>query len=143
MLIPFRYNLRSLRIRWVTTLVTAVSVGLSVTVFVAVMALAEGLREVFVSTGEPLNLLVIRQGSQTETNSIIERSRTEVISTLPNIATDATGRAAGFGRAGGIHQPAAAHVGIVQCGDPRHVRAGAGDAARRCNWCRDAGFVRG
>jgi putative ABC transport system permease protein len=90
-LIPLRYNLRSLRIRWVTTLVTAVSVGLSVTVFIAVMALAEGLRQVFVSTGEPLNLLVIRQGSQTETNSIIERSRTEVISTLENIATDAQG----------------------------------------------------
>jgi len=91
MLIPFRYNLRSLRVRWVTTLVTAVSVGLSVTVFVAVMALAEGLREVFVTTGEPLNLLVIRQGSQTETNSIIERSRTEVISTLEGIAADSQG----------------------------------------------------
>jgi putative ABC transport system permease protein len=90
-LIPLRYNLRSLRIRWVTTLVTAVSVGLSVTVFIAVMALAEGLREVFVSTGEPLNLLVIRQGSQTETNSIIERSRAEVISTLENIAADSRG----------------------------------------------------
>jgi putative ABC transport system permease protein len=91
MLIPFRYNLRSLRVRWVTTLVTAVSVGLSVTVFVAVMALAEGLREVFVTTGEPLNLLVIRQGSQTETNSIIERSRTDVISTLEGVATDPQG----------------------------------------------------
>jgi len=91
MLIPFRYNLRSLRVRWVTTLVTAVSVGLSVTVFVAVMALAEGLREVFVTTGEALNLLVIRQGSQTETNSIIERSRTEVISTLEGIAADSQG----------------------------------------------------
>jgi putative ABC transport system permease protein len=91
MLIPFRYNLRSLRVRWVTTLVTAVSVGLSVTVFVAVMALAEGLREVFVTTGEPLNLLVIRQGSQTETNSIIERSRTDVISTLEGVAADSQG----------------------------------------------------
>jgi putative ABC transport system permease protein len=92
MLIPFRYNLRSLRVRWVTTLVTAVSIGLSVTVFVAVMALAEGLREVFVTTGEPLNLLVIRQGSQTETNSIIERSRAEVISTLEGVAADSQGR---------------------------------------------------
>jgi putative ABC transport system permease protein len=91
MLIPFRYNLRSLRVRWVTTLVTAVSIGLSVTVFVAVMALAEGLREVFVTTGEPLNLLVIRQGSQTETNSIIERSRADVISTLEGVAADTQG----------------------------------------------------
>jgi putative ABC transport system permease protein len=89
MLIPFRYNLRSLRVRWVTTLVTAVSVGLSVTVFIAVMALAEGLRNVFVATGEPLNVVVLRQGSQTETNSIIEHSRADVITTLEGIAQNA------------------------------------------------------
>ncbi len=92
MLIPLRYNLRSLRVRWVTTLVTAISIAVSVTVFVAVMALAEGLHQVFIATGQPLNLLVIRQGSQTETNSIIERSRADVITTLPGVATDRQGR---------------------------------------------------
>jgi putative ABC transport system permease protein len=92
MLIPFRYNLRSLRVRWVTTLVTAISVGLSVTVFIAVMALAEGLRNVFVATGEPLNIIVLRQGSQTETNSIIEHSRADVITTLEGMAQNAAGQ---------------------------------------------------
>jgi ABC-type lipoprotein release transport system permease subunit len=92
MLIPFRYNLRSLRVRWMTTLVTAVSVGLSVTVFVAVMALAQGLRDVFVTTGAPLNIVVLRQGSQTETNSIIERARASVILTLDGIARNAHGQ---------------------------------------------------
>lgn len=92
MLIPFRYNLRSLRVRWVTTIVTAVSVGLSVTVFIAVMALAEGFRAVFVTTGQPLNVIVLRQGSQTETNSIIEHSRADVIMTLDGIAQDPQGQ---------------------------------------------------
>lgn len=92
MLIPFRYNLRSLRVRWVTTVVTAVSVGLSVAVFIAVMALAEGLRTVFVATGWPLNVIVLRQGSQTETNSIIEHSRADVITTLEGIAQTSQGR---------------------------------------------------
>lgn len=91
MLIPFRYNLRSLRIRWVTTVVTAVSVGLSVTVFIAVMALAEGLRAVFVTTGDPMNLIVLRQGSQTETNSILEHTRANVILTLDGIAQNSQG----------------------------------------------------
>jgi len=90
-LIPFRYNLRSLRVRWVTTVVTAVSVGLSVAVFIAVMALAEGLKTVFVATGAPLNVIVLRQGSQTETNSIIEHSRADVITTLDGIAQTSQG----------------------------------------------------
>src|SRR5579871_62081 len=92
MLIPFRYNLRSLRVRWTTTLVTAVSIGLSVAVFIAVMALAEGMRAVFVTTGEPLNVIVLRQGSQTETNSIIEHSRADVILTLEGIARNSQGQ---------------------------------------------------
>ena len=93
MLIPLKYNLRSLRVRRVTTLVTAVGIGLTVTVFVAVMGLVEGMRNTFVSTGVPLNLLVIRQGSLTETSSILEREPTDVIRTLEGIATDAQGRA--------------------------------------------------
>lgn len=92
MLIPLRYNLRSLRVRRVTTIVTAVGIGLTVTVFIAVMALFEGMRNTFVSTGQPLNLLVIRQGSQTETTSMLEREATDVIRTLEGIATDAQGR---------------------------------------------------
>jgi len=92
MLIPLKYNLRSLCVRRVTSLVTAVGVGLTVAVFIAVMALVEGMRNTFVSTGEPLNLIVIRQGSLTDTTSIIERERTDVIPTLEGIAADAQGR---------------------------------------------------
>lgn len=92
MFIPLKYNLRSLRVRRVTTLVTAVGIGLTVTVFIAVMALVEGMRNTFVSTGHPLNLLVIRQGSQTETASLIQRDATDVVRTLEGIATDAQGR---------------------------------------------------
>ena len=92
MFIPLKYNLRSLRVRRVTTLVTAVGIGLTVTVFVAVMALVEGMRNTFVSTGDPQNLLVIRQGSQTETLSMLQREATDVIRTLEGIATDAEGR---------------------------------------------------
>lgn len=92
MFIPLRYNLRSLRVRRVTTLVTALGIGLTVTVFIVVMALFEGMRNTFISTGDPLNLIVIRQGSQTETTSILEREPTDVIRTLEGIATDAEGR---------------------------------------------------
>lgn len=92
MMIPLRYNLRSLRVRRVTTLVTALGIGLTVTVFIAVMALVEGMRNTFVSTGHPLNLLVIRQGSQTETTSILEREPTDVIRTLEGITADPDGR---------------------------------------------------
>lgn len=91
MLIPLKYNFRSLRVRRLTTLMTALGIGLTVSVFIAVMALVEGMRETFVSTGEALNLLVIRQGSLTETMSVLDREAVEVIKFLDGVALDAQG----------------------------------------------------
>ena len=91
MLIPLKYNFRSLRVRRLTTLMTALGIGLTVSVFIAVMALVEGMRETFVSTGEALNLLVIRQGSLTETMSVLDREAVEVIKFLDGVALDTQG----------------------------------------------------
>lgn len=71
MAIPFRYNLRNLRVRWRLTLATALGIGMVVAVFVMVMALAQGLAATYVSTGDPRNLLVLRKGSTAESNSQI------------------------------------------------------------------------
>ena len=92
MFIPLKYNLRSMLVRRITTLITAVGVGLTVMVFIAVMALVEGMRNTFVSTGEPLNVIVIRQGALTETSSLIGREPTDVIRTLEGIATNEQGQ---------------------------------------------------
>jgi putative ABC transport system permease protein len=71
MKVPLKYNLRHLRVRWTSTLVTVVSIALVVAVFVMVMSLARGLRHTFVTTGDERNLLVLRKGALAESSSQI------------------------------------------------------------------------
>src|SRR5438552_4645935 len=69
--LPLKYNVRSLRVRWRSSLATIAGIALVVTVFVMVMALARGLKTTFVSTGDPRNLLVLRKGAMAESSSQI------------------------------------------------------------------------
>ena len=78
-MIPVRYNLRSLIVRRVGTIMTVLGVALTVAVFVAILAMTAGLKNTFVDTGEPLNLILIRQGAQVETNSFFNRDIKPII----------------------------------------------------------------
>jgi putative ABC transport system permease protein len=91
MAVPLSYNIRNLRVRLFSTGMTVLSVGLVVAVFIGVMALARGLEEAFVTTGEPLNVVVLRQGAQVETNSAVRREALQVLQYLPGVAVDAAG----------------------------------------------------
>ena len=91
MIIPLQYNVRYLRTRWTGTLITAVTFGLVVAVFVIVMALAQGLDRAFVTTGDPLNLLIMRPGVQSEMQSNVSIDRYQIIRNLSGIAKGADG----------------------------------------------------
>jgi len=91
MAIPLKYNLRNLTVRRTTTLMTAFSITLTVTVFVVLMALARGLETSLSATGHPLNLLVMRDGSQSETQSSVQRDSLQVIRYLEGIAKNEKG----------------------------------------------------
>ena len=86
MAIPLKYNLRNLAVRRTTTAMTAFSITLTVTVFVVLMALAQGLQISLTATGHPLNLLILREGSQSETQSSVARDSLQVIRYLDGIA---------------------------------------------------------
>jgi putative ABC transport system permease protein len=86
MAIPLKYNLRNLAVRRTTTAMTAFSITLTVTVFVILMALAQGLQTSLTATGHPLNLLILREGSQSETQSSVQRDSLQVIRYLEGIA---------------------------------------------------------
>jgi putative ABC transport system permease protein len=90
-MIPIKYNLRNLRVRWVTTLSTALSIGLIVWASCLVFGLAEGLRQTLIASGDPLDLIVLRQGSTNETNSGFELRKYQEMGTLDGIACDASG----------------------------------------------------
>ena len=73
MALPVKYNLRNLVVRKGSTLATAFTIGLTVAVFLMVMALARGIDLTLSSSGEPLNVIVVRAGSTAELNSSISR----------------------------------------------------------------------
>ena len=92
MAIPLKYNLRNLIIRRVSTMMTVGTVALVVAVFVALMALANGLTLALKTTGSPENVIIVRQGSQTEMQSAVSKEAFQIIQTFPGIARDREGK---------------------------------------------------
>jgi putative ABC transport system permease protein len=92
MAIPLKYNFRNLVVRRTTTLMTAVSITLTVAVFVMLNALAVGLQTSLATTGQTLNVLILREGSQSETQSSVSRDSLQVIRYLEGIAKDSSGQ---------------------------------------------------
>ena len=92
MAIPLKYNLRNLIVRRVSTLMTVGTIALVVAVFVALFALANGLNSSLIATGSPENVIIIRQGSQTEMQSGVSKEAFQIVQTLPGIARDQEGK---------------------------------------------------
>lgn len=89
--VPLTYNFRNLIERKVTTIMTALGIGLTVAVLVASMALAQGLERLFAGSGRPMHLMVFRQGSNSELSSTISESTYLTIRAMPGIATGKDG----------------------------------------------------
>ncbi len=92
MAIPISYNLRNLAVRKATTLMTALGIALSVAILVASLALINGLRAVFTHTANPLQLLVLRKGGNSELGSTISAEAFSVLRAEPGLAMDGSGR---------------------------------------------------
>jgi putative ABC transport system permease protein len=70
---------------------TALGIALTVTTAVFIMALLAGLQKAFKSTGEPLNVLVLRKGSTSELTGPFPQENFQILKTLPGIAKDKNG----------------------------------------------------
>lgn len=90
MAIPLSYNLRNLVVRKTTTLMTALGIALTVAVLLSVLALVNGLQTAFESTGNPLQILVMRKGSTAELNSGLTRAIFQDLKANPGIAKRGT-----------------------------------------------------
>lgn len=91
MKIPYSYTFRNLWARKWTTLLTVGGMALVVFVFSTVLMLEEGLRKTMVETGSYDNVVVIRRSSQTEVQSIIDRTQAALLETQPAVALDGSG----------------------------------------------------
>jgi putative ABC transport system permease protein len=90
-MIPLKYNLRNLRVRWKTTLMTVLGTGLVVWSSCIIFGLVDGLEHSLTISGDPLDLIVMRKGSSTETTGGMDMNTADQLLLLPGILHDADG----------------------------------------------------
>src|SRR5690348_18480826 len=91
MAIPIAYNFRNLVVRKTTTIMTALGISLTVAVLLAVLALLHGLQASLKGTGDPLHVLVLRKGANSELVSNFTRTGFQILKEKVGIARDAQG----------------------------------------------------
>ena len=91
MAIPLTYNLRSLRVRWTSTVVAVLGIAGTVGVFVAMLSLAKGFKATLVSSGSPRNAIVRRAGSTAEMESAVAVDHVKIIEDAPGVERAGSG----------------------------------------------------
>jgi len=90
MLVPLSYNVRSLFVRRVSTLLTVLGIGATVAVFAGILSLQQGFETLFAEAGRTDIAIFLRPGATNETDSLFRRDMAQrIIKTLPEIAEDA------------------------------------------------------
>ncbi|HYG08193.1 MAG TPA: ABC transporter permease [Stenotrophomonas sp.] len=87
-----RIGIASLPQRWGASSVIVVGIAGVVGVLVAMLAMGQGFQATLDSTGDDTTAIVLRGGSQAETNSVIMRDQSPLIASLPGVARDASNR---------------------------------------------------
>ena len=88
-----RIGIASLPQRWGASSVIIVGIAGVVGVLVAMLAMGEGFSATLKQTGSDDSAIILRGGSQAETNSVITRDQVPLIATLAGLRKDAQGRA--------------------------------------------------
>jgi putative ABC transport system permease protein len=91
-MIPVKYNVRNLRVRWKTTVLTVLATGLVVWSSCILFGMVEGLEYSLRVSGDPLDLIVLRKGSSNEVGGGFLSGKADDILNLPGIARNASGR---------------------------------------------------
>src|SRR5439155_15836571 len=92
MAIPISYNVRNVLQRPVSTLTTAVGVGLTVAIFIGALALAGGFQAALIESGSKDNALALRKGADSEISSAITRAQAEILRASSDVATGPDGK---------------------------------------------------
>ena len=87
-----RIGVASLPQSWDASSVIIVGIAGVVGVLVAMLAMGEGFSATLKQTGSDDTAIILRGGSQAETNSVISRDQVPLIGTLPGVRKDASGK---------------------------------------------------
>lgn len=85
-MVPISYNVRSLFVRKVTTIATAFGVGLVVFVLGATLMLSKGIERALSTSGKAENVIVLRDGSDSELSSGIQNDSLALLRERPEVA---------------------------------------------------------
>ena len=94
-MVPVSYNVRSLFVRKVTTLVTAFGIALVVFVFAASKMLSEGITHAIEVTARPDTVVILRKGSDNELSSGLDSEIIGKLRAHPQVSQAAGGGAIG------------------------------------------------
>ncbi|MGV3772809.1 MAG: ABC transporter permease [Verrucomicrobiales bacterium] len=92
MALPIKYNVANVLIRWRSTFSTIAGVGLVVAVYILVQSLATGLEKSSMNTGDPRNLMIVRNGSTAESASQVTLEQVKNIQFFPGIVQNEKGQ---------------------------------------------------
>jgi putative ABC transport system permease protein len=84
-------NIRSIRARLGSSSVAIVGIAGVVLVFVAVLSIAEGVAATMKASGDPLTVMILRAGSDTEMTSGLGGDEVRIIQDAPGVARDSSG----------------------------------------------------
>jgi putative ABC transport system permease protein len=91
MALPITYSFRSLGVRWKSTLLTTIGIGLVVAVFVGLLSMASGFRLALRASGSPENAIVLEKGALSELGSSFSKAAGDWVANDPRIARGGDG----------------------------------------------------
>jgi putative ABC transport system permease protein len=86
MALPITYSLRSLGVRWKSTLLATIGIGLVVAVFVGLLSMASGFRLALRASGSAGNAIVLEKGAMSELGSSFSKAAGDWVADDPRIA---------------------------------------------------------
>jgi putative ABC transport system permease protein len=89
--IPLKYTTRNLRARWMTTLLTALGIGLVVFASVLSFGLADGLERALLISADPLDVICLRKGALDEVASGLDQATADRVRTIEGVALGDSG----------------------------------------------------
>jgi len=88
MMIPLKYNLRSLMVRKRTTFATAFGIALVVFVLASALMLSAGVKKTMANAGRNDVAIVLRKGSDAELGSGVDEPQVGLVKSLPGVKRD-------------------------------------------------------
>src|SRR5260370_21655434 len=85
-MIPVKYSVRSIRVRWASSLMTAMGVALVVMILFLLLGFIAGLRLTMLRAGAGDNWIALSRGVTSEPGSYVTLEQYEVIRARPEIA---------------------------------------------------------